>query len=215
MPKIRVKTGKQHPKGPVFRRCTACGNRVNAGDKFCIKCGMPVTTAAPAVGPQKQRPKSKPAAPRAKKRKPVIVPVLSTQPQKQASIIVPALSTQEKSVEAVPETVYCGGCGRAFPHGRYVGCLDCGIKWWQCYHHEEKIFPDSKIGTYHNPWKCAGFPNRKFKFPIFFTTWHVVANTDVDAARKDARRYRRFDGDAPRLESKDKKFAGRGEWPPD
>ncbi len=165
MQRPRVKTSvKQRPRGPGSRRCGACGHAVSAGDKFCTGCGKPLTSVAPAAAPQKQRPKTKtkPAAPRMKKRKPktvpprmkkrkpITVPAAAPQAQKQKTMVVPAMSEQEQKqyLENVPEWWYCGRCGQKVLHSE-IKCPKCGLKWKLCRHKDGKYYKPEECIAYH------------------------------------------------------------------
>ena len=156
MPKIRHKAPtKQRPRDPGSR-CGACGHIISAGDKFCTGCGKPLTGAAPAAAPQKQkqRLKTKPAAPRMKKRKPITVPprmkkrkpitvpprmkkrkpitvpAAAPQAQKQKTKVAPAISVEEQKryLENLPGQFYCSSiCRVKGPDGPM--CPNCGNVW--------------------------------------------------------------------------------------
>lgn len=68
--------------------CTACGNRLNAGDVFCSKCGKPTAPAANTYTPPVQPKKAAPQTPPVQPHRPA---VQKTAPQKAATGGNPAM----------------------------------------------------------------------------------------------------------------------------
>ena len=153
VPQPRVRTPvKQSPRGSEYRRCDACRYRIGAGDKFCTKCGKPLTSAAPAASPPKQKQrlktKTKPAAPHMK-RKPKTITVPAAPRMNESKAVTASDSSQlERYLENIPQLWRCGRCMQKIPHSA-IKCPACGIRWEICEHEDGNLYWAAECVAYH------------------------------------------------------------------